>query len=233
MTVLTSVTPHNTITPIILDKVIGHLAPHFLAASKGDLPTARHAASQMLAAYNAENEEELRLAADIVSFGFHALEALAEAADPELSLHRKLRLRGNAVSLSRQSHKSWRKLDQLRRQRLAVSPQPEPCPAPKPTPIARSRPPAAEPGPDTAMTEAPQPGRTAQPSDPQPIDLQRNAAQPTAVPPRPISRQQRRAAERLAKKQHRQNVEQARREAARMARKIVAPMEGANRYGAI
>jgi pyruvate/2-oxoglutarate dehydrogenase complex dihydrolipoamide acyltransferase (E2) component len=216
MTVLTTVTPHNTITPIILDKVIGHLAPHFLAASNGDLPTARHAASQILAAYHAENEEELRLAADIVSFGFHALETLAEAADPELSPNRKLRLRGNAVSLNRQSHKSWRKLDQLRRQRLAVSPQPERAPQP-----------CADPVPPTS---AAQPDPAAQPDAVLPAAT---TAQPKTVQAQPISRQQRRAAERLAKKQHRQNVEQARREAARLARRINAPAEGANQYGPI
>ena len=69
---------------------------------------ARHAAGHMLAAYNAEAEEELRLAAEIVSFSFHALEALSEAAAPDLSFNRKLRLRGSAVSLSRESHKSQR-----------------------------------------------------------------------------------------------------------------------------
>ena len=76
------------------------------------MPTARHTASGLLAACNADTEDELRLRAETVGLSFHALEALGKAADdPELSLDRKLRLRGSAVSLSRQSHKAQRKLD--------------------------------------------------------------------------------------------------------------------------
>ena len=78
-------------------------------------PAARHAASHLLAAYNVATEEELGLAGEIVSFGFHALEALSEAAAPDLSMNQKLRLRGSAVSLSREAHKAQRKLDQLQK----------------------------------------------------------------------------------------------------------------------
>ena len=109
----------------MLDTVLGHLAPHFLATTNGDLPAARHAASHLLAAYNAATEEELGLAGEIVSFSFHALEALSEAAAPDLSMNQKLRLRGSAVSLSREAHKAQRKLDQLQKARLTASPQPE------------------------------------------------------------------------------------------------------------
>jgi hypothetical protein len=71
----------------------------------------------MLAAYNAETPDELGLAAEIVSLQFHTLEALSYASDPELSLNKILRLRGGAVSLSRESHKARRRLDQLQRAR--------------------------------------------------------------------------------------------------------------------
>ena len=53
------------ITPATLDIILGHLAAHFLGSANSDLSTARHAASHMLAAYDAETEEELsRLEAD-------------------------------------------------------------------------------------------------------------------------------------------------------------------------
>jgi hypothetical protein len=74
------------ITPAILDKILGNLALLFLTSTGSDLPAARHSASRLLAAYDVETEEELRLAADIVSFGFHALDALGQAMAPNLPL---------------------------------------------------------------------------------------------------------------------------------------------------
>jgi hypothetical protein len=102
-----------------LDTVIGRLALLFLTGACGDMTAAHYAASQMLAAYNAETPDELGLAAEIVSLQLHTLEALGDASDPELSLNKVLRLRGGAVSLSRESHKARRKLDQLQRARLS------------------------------------------------------------------------------------------------------------------
>jgi hypothetical protein len=88
----------------------------------------------MLAAYNAETPEELRLASEIITFSFHALEALSQAAEAGLSQNKILRHRGSAVSLSRESHKSQRKLDQLQRARLTpAKTQPVETAAPSPT----------------------------------------------------------------------------------------------------
>jgi hypothetical protein len=109
-------------TPIakaIRETIIGRLAPLFLGGAGGDLTVARHAADQMLAAYNAETPDELSLAAEIISLQLHTLEALSHASGPDLSLNKILRLRGSAVSLSRESHKAQRKLDQLQRMRRA------------------------------------------------------------------------------------------------------------------
>ena len=118
------------ITPAQLDTVLGSLAPLFLTGANGDLPTARHAAAQILAAYDAETPDELSLAAQIISFGFEALTALSQAANPDLPLTRVLRLRGSAVSLSREGHKARRKLDQLQRgRRIGVPAQPADAPA--------------------------------------------------------------------------------------------------------
>lgn len=181
------------ITPAALDTILGHLATHFLASANGDLSTARHAASHMLAAYDAETEEELRLAAEIVSFGFHALEVLSEAASPDLPAAEKCRLRSSAVSLSRESHKSQRKLDQLRRARLAASPPPE-------------------------MEDPPPPG-----TDPafrliefaqEALGTGNGTGGAQAWTP---TRQQRRAAQRIAEKLRRNKAEQIRREARQVA----------------
>jgi len=129
----------------IMETVLGRIALLFLSGASCDMPTARDAASQMLAAHNAATPDELTLAAEIVSLKFHALQALAEAAEPDLPRNNILRLRGSAVSLSRESHKSQRKLDQLQRARATAQPataqhattqhattQPVQTPAPQP-----------------------------------------------------------------------------------------------------
>jgi hypothetical protein len=108
-----------TIAPAILDTVVGRLAVLFLTGAAGDMTAAREAARQMLAAHNAETPGELTLAAEVISLQLHTLEALSYAADPQLSLNNILRLRGSAVSLSRESHKAQRKLDQLQAARRA------------------------------------------------------------------------------------------------------------------
>jgi len=81
------------------------------------METARQAALVMLGAYHPETEDELSLAAQIVSFSFQALEALSQAAAPDLPVTRVLRLRGGAVSLSRESAKAQRRLSQLQKDR--------------------------------------------------------------------------------------------------------------------
>ncbi|WP_428532835.1 hypothetical protein [Rhodopila sp.] len=110
-----------TNTTAILDTVLGHLARHFLVATNGDPVAARHAAACLLASYGTRTDAELELAADIVSFSFHALEALSESAAPDLSLNQKLRLRAGAVNLSREGHKARRKLDQVTTARAEAS----------------------------------------------------------------------------------------------------------------
>jgi hypothetical protein len=123
-----------TIPQAILDTVLGGLAALFLTGAGGDITAARQAAAHMLAAYRPETQDELRLAAAIVGFSFHALEALGQAAAPDLPFTRILRLRGSAVSLSREAAKAERRLLQLRKARVQDQPaetrsepaQPEP-----------------------------------------------------------------------------------------------------------
>ncbi len=125
----------KTVPDAILVTVVTRLSALFLAGAAGDMTAARKATAQMLSAYHPETEDELRLAANIISFSFQALEALSQAATPDMPLTRTLRLRGSAVSLSRESHKAQRRLDKLQTARRAGIPaaiQPQPAqPEPK------------------------------------------------------------------------------------------------------
>jgi hypothetical protein len=117
-----------TLPAAILETVLTRLAALFLAGANGDMAAAREAASRMLAAYHPETEDELHLAASAIGFSFHALEALGQAATPGMPLTKSIRLRGSAVSLSRESHKAQRRLDQLRKARregINLATQPE------------------------------------------------------------------------------------------------------------
>ena len=126
----------TSLPAVILETILTHLATLFLTGAAGHTIAARQAAAQMLAAYNPENEAELRLAATVIGFSFHALEALSQATGPDMSLTRVLRLRGSAVSLSRESHKAQRKLDQLQQARRAGLGAPAEAPhAPSPSRI--------------------------------------------------------------------------------------------------
>jgi hypothetical protein len=136
------------IAPATLETVIRGLALLFLTGACGDMIAAHYAASQMLAAYNAETPDELGLVAEIISLQLHTLKALSESSDPELSLNKILRLRSGAVSLSRESHKARRKLDQLQRARRAgIMAQP----AEAPSEAAQPQSAPAEPKVDSAL----------------------------------------------------------------------------------
>ncbi len=130
----TTARPTTPLPAAIVETVLPGLAALFLTGANGDIAAARHAACQMLADYHPETENELRLAANIIAFSFHALEALGQASAPGLSLTRVLRLRGSAVSLSRESAKAERRLGQLQKARQQAT-QPADVPERKPDPI--------------------------------------------------------------------------------------------------
>jgi hypothetical protein len=116
-----------------LQTILHQIALLLLEGAGGDMDAARHAAAATLSAYDPQTEAEIRLAARIISFSLQAGEALAQAADPEMSLTRVLRLRTGAVSLSREAEKAERRLEKLREERLlvvtgAAEPSPEPAP---------------------------------------------------------------------------------------------------------
>jgi hypothetical protein len=110
----------------ILGTILERVALLFVSGAAGDMQAAREAAEQMLASYQPQNVYELRIAAQAISFSFHALEALSQASTPDMPMTKILRLRGSAVSLSRESHKAERRLDQLQQARQDGAPQPEP-----------------------------------------------------------------------------------------------------------
>ena len=101
----------------ILETIVFHLAALFLAGAGGDIDAARDAARHMILAYHPETEAELRLAANLISHSFQSLEALGQAATLDMPLSRVMRLRGSAVSLSRESHKAEHRLQQLQKAR--------------------------------------------------------------------------------------------------------------------
>jgi hypothetical protein len=106
-----------TITPIYLDYIIGMLAPLFQTAAGGDLEAARYATQCLLASYDVETEDEIRLVAEIISFSFGALDALGKSMNPDLALNAVLRLRGSANAQHRSAHQCERRLDKLQKER--------------------------------------------------------------------------------------------------------------------
>jgi hypothetical protein len=191
-----------TITAAIFDKILAFLAPLFLVAATGDIGAAQEAASAMLASYNPRTNRELRFAALSIAFAFGALETLSKAADPELALNQVLRLRGNANALNRSAQQNESRLEKLQKQPPVVI--------------------------DTLATEAtPDTPAEALPASSAAADLLTFArsklksmigiATPAAsappiipVPAAPVSRQQRRAAERKTEKVRQRQIQQAR-----------------------
>lgn len=129
----------TTFSAALLETILAPLTALFLLGAAGDAVAARQAASQMLAACHPETEDEVRLAAKIVGFSLQALQALGQAATPDMPLTRVLRLRSGAVSLSRAAEKAERRLEQLRKARQQGVPA-------QPVETQRAEPQRAEPG---------------------------------------------------------------------------------------
>ncbi|WP_428541265.1 hypothetical protein [Rhodopila sp.] len=114
----------TTLPIALLETILTRIAPLFLIGAPNNPDAARDAAAHMLAAYHPETTQELRLAANIVAFSFQSLEALSQAATPDMSLTRVLRLRGSAVTLTRESAKAERRLAELQTARGNATTQP-------------------------------------------------------------------------------------------------------------
>jgi hypothetical protein len=107
---------------IAREQVVSSLTPFFLDAARGNQDHARAAADAMLNGYGAQTTEDIQLAAQIIAFGFAALDSLCRsAAEPDLPVNIQLRLRGNANAMNRAAQQCRRAL-QLRR-KAGATPQ--------------------------------------------------------------------------------------------------------------
>jgi hypothetical protein len=145
----------------VVTTLIGQIALLYVAPGI-DLAAARAVAAALLADYNAQTNQELALAADIISFRRRALDALTRAADPELPLKTILRLNSSGIGLSREANKAQRQLDRLRRDRAAEA---------KDTPNQQQVATAAQPAPEDNTPGA----------DPAPNAIQAPAIKPAAL----------------------------------------------------
>jgi hypothetical protein len=152
--------------------------------------------SAPLAAYDPSDEQELRLAAEIISFGFAALEGLAKAMNPELPVNAILRLRGNANAAHRSGHQCQRTLDKLRKERRTAA--------------------------GLAVARSVAPEITADPAEA--INPGHPVSTPPALRP-DLSRQQRRELERKALKAQLKHAERARLEAKSASRIATLPVD--------
>jgi hypothetical protein len=104
-------------TAAFQDKILTLLAPLFLVATGGDVGAARETVRATLVDYRARTDDELRLAALVVAFGFGALDALSRAANPDLTLEAVMDLRDNAIALSQAGDRTQAALDRLLKRR--------------------------------------------------------------------------------------------------------------------
>ena len=123
----------NIPPPAVLETILTRLAALFLTGAGRNQTAAHQAAAQMLNSYHPETADEIRLAANIIIFSFQALEALSQAATPDIPITRVMKLRSGAVSLTRQSQKAEQRLEQLQKARQQGKFAPAPTAEPEPT----------------------------------------------------------------------------------------------------
>jgi hypothetical protein len=155
--------PQDTMTEpqpdLLMDILLGVLAPLLMAGSITDIQVARLATRQAIDAYTAHGQDQLITVAQIVGFALTALDDLRLSMQPDLSLSMKLRLRGNANALGRAALRNTEALQ-------------------------KSRPPVAEPKDSRTEPAAPAPSQRPEASPPEPDEQQnrlRWAAGMTAV----------------------------------------------------
>jgi len=152
----------SQLSPVILAATVNQIAPLYLLDAQGDEQAARNAVTALLADYKLQTNEELTLAGDIIHYRLLATDSLKRSLDPELSETKVLRLRGSAVSLSREAHKAQRKLDKLHAARAVAMPAQAALPEPtqpetalseaaplQTAPLQNAPPPATDPAPPT------------------------------------------------------------------------------------
>jgi hypothetical protein len=102
-------TPTNPDT-VFTHLIIAFLTPMFLATTGGDATYARAAATQTVNAYAARNPAELLPIAQVIALGLAMLSSLSLSMQDDLPVPLILRLRANAVSLSRAAEQGRRTL---------------------------------------------------------------------------------------------------------------------------
>jgi hypothetical protein len=175
------------IDPAVLDTILAFLAPLFLGATGDDMQAARRAAKAMLDSYGARTNREIRLAALAIAFSFGALDALSRAASLDLPVNQVLRLRGNANALNRGAEQNEKRLEKQLQQPPAETKEPDPKAEPE-------LPASAATDDLVAFVRASWKAQKAE----------------AAAQPAPMSRQQRRFADRQAEKQRQREQEKAR-----------------------
>lgn len=209
-------TQSATISATVVEKILAFLAPLFMVAGTTDIAAARDAAGAILGSYGARSDRELRFAALSIAFGFGALDALSRSADPALVLNQVIRLRGNANALNRAAQQNEVRLEKLRKH-PSIENEPEEASADTPA--------AALPA-SSATADLLAFARTKLKSIMGPTVA--TPATATPAPVVPLSRQQRRAAERQAEKL-RQSQQQQARLVQRAANRIATSSEPAHR----
>ena len=109
---------------LFIERLLRFLIPYFTDVG-ADLAAARAEALETLAAYGARTRAELLCAVQIIVFSFAALEALSETKTTDMSSSMRIRFRGCANNLNRNSQKT----EQTLAKRLA-------CDAPRATDTA-------------------------------------------------------------------------------------------------
>jgi hypothetical protein len=187
---MTDRTPHPTpaVTPApapsgeqkpeshLLAFILAALAPLLTAGGVTDLPLARLAAQEAIAAYTARGQADLVGIAQILAFALAALDNLRLSMPTELSLSMKLKLRANA--LNRAARDATQTLGKMPRPAQSVPAQPLQANPPTQTAIARSKQPETpsqtfliaqtQPTEQTQPRVQAQPKTTTKPTTPQP-----------------------------------------------------------------
>ena len=83
-----------------MDRIVLSLLPFFLVATP-DPGEARAAVVGALASYGARTQHDLTETAQILALGFCTVNSLAKSTGSDMSVNKRLRLRGNAVARQR------------------------------------------------------------------------------------------------------------------------------------
>jgi hypothetical protein len=161
--ITTEITTEATTAPdrpsfpdILLHVIVTLLAPLFLVESGGDIQCARMAALETVNACRASDPADLIAVAQVIACGLAALDSLRRSMADDISLAMLLRLRGNAVALSRSADQNRRVLREGRTE-SAMPPQAAAPGEPEPEAWTSTSRPSAAALSDLPQAEAPSP----------------------------------------------------------------------------